>query len=86
MVSCYRCIHHGILLTDWSHRFFSAPGLLSNHLGDMRASTKNIVFACSDWATGWRSFIDGAIQEGTRAAADVVGKLVTKISQEKAKL
>lgn len=70
----------------WPYRFFSSPGLLSSHLHDMRASTRNIVFACSDWALGWRSFIDGAIQEGTRAAADVVGKLVTKNSPEKAKL
>jgi monoamine oxidase len=52
----------------------------------MRASTKNIVFACSDWATGWRSFIDGAIQEGTRAAAAVVGVLGTKTAETKSKL
>ncbi|KAK6700964.1 hypothetical protein SNK04_010899 [Fusarium graminearum] len=48
--------------------FFSRPGLLADHLGDMRASQGNIIFACSDWALGWRSFIDGAIEEGTRAA------------------
>ncbi|KAJ4114779.1 hypothetical protein NW768_011333 [Fusarium equiseti] len=48
--------------------FFSRPGLLSDHLSDMRASQGNIIFACSDWALGWRSFIDGAIEEGTRAA------------------
>ncbi|KAH7134050.1 hypothetical protein EDB81DRAFT_725894 [Dactylonectria macrodidyma] len=51
--------------------FFSAPGLLSNHLGDMRAGQGNLFFACSDWALGWRSFIDGAIEEGTRAAVAV---------------
>lgn len=28
-------------------------------------------FANSDWAVGWRSFIDGAIEEGTRAALAV---------------
>lgn len=52
-------------------RFFSGPKLLSEHLQDMRGRHGNILFACSDWATGWRSFIDGAIEEGTRAAAAV---------------
>lgn len=49
-------------------RFFPAPGLLSRHLNDMRAQQGNVYFASSDWALGWRSFIDGAIEEGTRAA------------------
>lgn len=48
--------------------FFSQPGLLSNHLGDMRARHGKVIFGSSDWALGWRSFIDGAIEEGTRAA------------------
>jgi hypothetical protein len=52
-------------------RFFSSPGLLSNHLADMRARQGNICFANADWALGWRSFIDGAIEEGTRAALSV---------------
>ncbi|POR38853.1 Monoamine oxidase N [Tolypocladium paradoxum] len=51
--------------------FFPAPGLLSTYLKDMRAHQGNIIFACSDWALGWRSFIDGAIEEGARAAAAV---------------
>ncbi|KAI8940970.1 hypothetical protein NX059_002220 [Plenodomus lindquistii] len=51
--------------------FFSPPGLLSAHLEDMRARHGNVVFANSDWALGWRSFIDGAIEEGNRAAMEV---------------
>ncbi|KAK0389164.1 hypothetical protein NLU13_2739 [Sarocladium strictum] len=66
--------------------FFSGPGLLADHLQDMRASTQHIVFACSDWAKGWRSFIDGAIEEGTRAAAQVVKALATDKSAAKSKL
>jgi monoamine oxidase len=58
-----------------SFRFFSRPGLLTDHLGDMRATQGNIIFACSDWALGWRSFIDGAIEEGTRAAMAVRSSL-----------
>lgn len=57
-------------------RFFSAPGLLANHLKDMRERQGNIFFACSDWALGWRSFIDGAIEEGGRAAAAVRADLL----------
>jgi monoamine oxidase len=51
--------------------FFPAPGLLVAHLDDMRARHGNVLFANSDWALGWRSFIDGAIEEGTRAAFEV---------------
>ncbi|UNI19376.1 hypothetical protein JDV02_005561 [Purpureocillium takamizusanense] len=55
--------------------FFPGPGLLSNSLQDLQERQGNIVFACSDWALGWRSFIDGAIEEGTRAAATVCADL-----------
>ncbi|KAJ5456917.1 hypothetical protein N7530_012191 [Penicillium desertorum] len=51
--------------------FFSPPGLLSTSLDAMRARHGNVVFANSDWAVGWRGFIDGAIEEGTRAAMTV---------------
>jgi hypothetical protein len=33
--------------------------------------------ANSDWAVGWRSFIDGAIEEGSRAALAVQRDLRT---------
>ncbi|OQD69339.1 hypothetical protein PENPOL_c002G00752 [Penicillium polonicum] len=55
--------------------FFSPPRLLSTSLDAMRARHGNIVFASSDWAIGWRGFIDGAIEEGTRAAMTVKGEL-----------
>jgi hypothetical protein len=55
--------------------FFPAPGLLINHLGDMRERHGNVFFASSDWALGWRSFIDGAIEEGTRVAYEVKKEL-----------
>ncbi|KAF2847292.1 monoamine oxidase N [Plenodomus tracheiphilus IPT5] len=51
--------------------FFSPPGLLSGYLEDLRRRQGNVVFASSDWAVGWRSFIDGAIEEGGRAAREV---------------
>ncbi|SMR61915.1 unnamed protein product [Zymoseptoria tritici ST99CH_1E4] len=51
--------------------FFSAPGFLAKHLEHMRERHGNVLFANSDWAVGWRSFIDGAIEEGTRVALEV---------------
>ncbi|KAJ5591288.1 hypothetical protein N7450_005260 [Penicillium hetheringtonii] len=48
--------------------FFSPPRLLSDSLDALRQRHGNILFANSDWAIGWRSFIDGAIEEGTRVA------------------
>ncbi|OAA41821.1 Amine oxidase [Metarhizium rileyi] len=72
-----------IIFHNWSRDefakgawFFSAPGLLANHLKDMRARHGNIFFSSSDWALGWRSFIDGAIEEGGRAAAAVRADLL----------
>lgn len=62
--------------------FFPAPGLLANHLDDMRARHGNVVFANSDWALGWRSFIDGAIEEGTRAAFEVRQELAELESEQ----
>jgi monoamine oxidase len=51
--------------------FFPPPELLGNHLDDMRERHGNVLFGNSDWALGWRSFIDGAIEEGTRVAFEV---------------
>lgn len=62
--------------------FFPPPGLLANHLEDMRARHGNVLFANSDWALGWRSFIDGAIEEGCRAAFEVRTELQAQRSGE----
>lgn len=41
------------------------------YISALREKQGNIVFASADWAIGWRGFIDGAIEDGTRAAMDV---------------
>ncbi|RMZ69389.1 monoamine oxidase N [Pyrenophora seminiperda CCB06] len=56
--------------------FFPPPGLVSRHLSDMRERHGNVLFANSDWALGWRSFIDGAIEEGTRVGLQVRREIV----------
>ncbi|KAK5110422.1 hypothetical protein LTR62_005773 [Meristemomyces frigidus] len=43
--------------------FFPPPGMITEHLDELRAPQGNVYFASSDWAAGWRSFIDGAIPE-----------------------
>jgi hypothetical protein len=60
--------------------FFSPPRLLTTSLDALRARHGNVLFANSDWAVGWRSFIDGAIEEGTRAAATLTEELRPKIA------
>lgn len=37
----------------------------------LRQSVGNIHFASSDWAQGWRGFIDGAIEQGLQAGVHV---------------
>lgn len=56
--------------------FYSPPGLVTEYLEAMRARHGNVLFANSDWGLGWRGFIDGAIEEGTRAAATVKAELL----------
>ena len=58
-------------LTQFLSRFFPSPGFITKSLEDLRARQGNVFFANSDWAVGWRSFIDGAIEEGSRAALAV---------------
>jgi monoamine oxidase len=52
--------------------FFPEKGFITAYLEELRARHGNVFFASSDWAVGWRSFIDGAIEEGTRAARDAL--------------
>ena len=65
--------------------FFSSPGFLAKHLNHMRQRYGNVLFANSDWALGWRSFIDGAIEEGIRVAFEVRREL-TELREAKTRL
>lgn len=48
-----------------------SPTVATRCLDPLRDSHGNVVFASADWALAWRGFIDGAIEEGTRAAMAV---------------
>ena len=43
------------------------PGQYSRYLRQLQQSEGRLVFASSDWASGWRGFIDGAVESGLRA-------------------
>ena len=43
------------------------PGQYSRYLKQLQQSEGHLVFANSDWASGWRGFIDGAVESGLRA-------------------
>jgi hypothetical protein len=51
------------------------PGFGTTYLDALRTRQGNVLFANSDWAMGWRGFIDGAIEEGSRAALAVQDEL-----------
>ncbi|KAH7086059.1 monoamine oxidase N [Paraphoma chrysanthemicola] len=66
--------------------FFPAPRYLGKYLDILRAREGNVFFHSSDWALGWRSFIDGAIEEGTRAALAVKLDLASRANEVRSAL
>lgn len=57
---------------------FLRPGMATNYLDVLRERQGNVVFASADWALGWRGFIDGAIEDGARAAMEVKADLMAE--------
>lgn len=51
------------------------PGMLSSSLAELQRPEGNVYFAGGDIASGWRGFIDGAIESGARAAQMVEKQL-----------
>ncbi|KAH8886575.1 amine oxidase [Thozetella sp. PMI_491] len=66
---------------DWTRDEYSkgawasfGPRQLSRGLAEImghKRLSENIVLASSDWAAGWVGYIDGALEEGRKAARDV---------------
>lgn len=48
------------------------PKAMATYLEELQRPHGNVIFASADWANGWRGFIDGAIESGSRAAQDVL--------------
>lgn len=51
------------------------PGFAFKYMNALRRREGNVFFASGDWALGWRGFIDGAIEEGTRVAYEIKNEL-----------
>jgi monoamine oxidase len=67
---------------DWNRDPFSRgtwcmyrPNVLTQDLRELQRSEGRIHFAGSDVASGWRGFIDGAIESGLRVAQQVASQL-----------
>jgi len=70
------------LAYDWSLDPYSLgtwcvfrKGQMSKYLAALREPQGLVHFAGGDFALGWRGFIDGAIESGTRVARDVIDQL-----------
>lgn len=67
-------VFHNWVKDEYSQGGWSwlAPSMgTTRDVGALREPHGNVHFANADWAVGWRGFIDGAIEEGTRAAKTV---------------
>lgn len=71
-----------VISHDWANDAYSRgtwcfykPGELSESLSALQKPHGSVFFAGSDWANGWRGFIDGAIESGIAAAQAVVAEL-----------
>jgi len=68
----------GYLSHTWSNDpyakgawFCAAPAMATTSLKALQEPHGRVFMANSDWAQGWRGFIDGAIEQGARAASTV---------------
>jgi pseudooxynicotine oxidase len=50
----------------------SRPGQMSKYLKSLQEPQGRVIFANSDWANGWRGFIDGAIEQGIMGVMNCV--------------
>ena len=61
-------------------------GWATKHLKALQEPHGRVFMASADWAQGWRGFIDGAIEQGTRAAAVINFALEQESGNIEAKL
>jgi monoamine oxidase len=54
------------------------PGMSTKYIDILRQRQGNILFASADWAIGWRGFIDGAIEDGARAALEIKDEFIAE--------
>lgn len=52
-----------------------SAGYLTKYLSELQKRHGNILMANSDWAYGWRAFIEGAMEQGALAADTVMNEV-----------
>ena len=52
-----------------------SAGYLTKYLPELQKRHGNVFMASSDWASGWRAFIDGAMEQGALAADAVMEEI-----------
>lgn len=48
---------------------------MTKYQDELQSRHGNIFFASADWAHGWRSFIDGALEQGFMNALEALNEL-----------
>lgn len=51
------------------------PGYMSKFQDELQRPHGRVQFASADWAHGWRAAIDGALEQGTEAAREIIQML-----------
>lgn len=68
-----------VVAHDWTHDPYAkggwtwfSPNQTSRVLATLQTPAPPLFFASTDWASGWRGFIDGAIEDGIRGARNAL--------------
>ncbi|KAK3186818.1 hypothetical protein K4F52_004564 [Lecanicillium sp. MT-2017a] len=74
-----------IVFHDWISDPYSMAGpawyptgYLTKYLSELQKRHGNVIMANSDWASGWRAFIEGAMEQGALAADVVMTEVGTR--------
>ncbi|KAI9927548.1 hypothetical protein ASPWEDRAFT_186881 [Aspergillus wentii DTO 134E9] len=72
-----KMIFHNWITDPWSQGgpAWWTPGYMSRYQDELQSRHGNVLFASADWANGWRAAIDGALEQGSHAAIEVVAEL-----------
>ena len=58
--------------------YCASPDATSQYLEELQKPHGKIIMASADWADGWKGFVDGAIEQGARAAVTVAKDLAAE--------
>ena len=55
--------------------FCAGPGQITKNLAVLQEPHGRVIMANADWANGWRGFIDGAIEQRSKASATLAAAI-----------